>query len=138
MMMSCNHVNICAKHSKEDSKSEKTVILSQPELKVNNPRKAPQINIPDSTLQSEWLRMVNNEHLSDIQFQYVNHCYHGHRVALCAASELFQHIFEIGRELKSKESSSHCSTWSESRLNSINRQSINNGALEVFRNIHDK
>ena len=118
------------------------MILSQPELTVDRPttwRKAPQINIPDSTLQSEWLGMVNNEHLSDIQFQYMNHCYHGHKVALCATSELFRHIFEVGRELKSKESSSHYTTfWSKQRLNSINRQSINNGALEVFRKIYDK
>ena len=99
----------------------------------------PEICVPPSTLQSEWLKMVNNEHLSDVQFYYKTDCYHGHKVVLCAASELFQQIFEIGRELKREESLSQCiNTWSKKRLNAINKQYINNGAVGAFRNIYDK
>ena len=57
---------------------------------------------------------------------------------LCAASELFWRIFDIGRELKGEESLSQCNTWSKKRLNAINRQCINNGAVGAFRNIYDK
>ena len=99
---------------------------------------APEITVPSSTLQSEWLKMVNNEHLSDVQFYYKTSCYHGHKVVLCATSELFQQIFEIGRELEGEESLSQCNTWSKKRLNAINRQCINNGAVGAFRNIYDK
>ena len=73
--------------------------------------------------------MVDNEHLSDVQFYYETDCYYGHKVVLCAASELFRQIFEIGRELEGEESLSQCNTWSKKRLNVISRQSINNGAF---------
>ena len=96
------------------------------------------INVPSSTLQSEWLKMVNNEYLSDVQFYYKTSCYHGHKVVLCAASELFRRIFEIGRELEGEESLSHCNTWSKKRLIANNRQCVNNGAIGTFRNIYDK
>ena len=98
----------------------------------------PEIIVPSSTLQSEWLKMVNNEHLSDVQFHYKTDCYHGHKVVLCAASELFRRIFEIGRELEGEESLSQCKTWSKERLNAINRHSINSEAVGAFRNIYDK
>lgn len=83
--------------------------------------------------------MVNNNYLYDVQFRYKTDCYHGHKVVLCAASELFRRIFEIDRgEVKAEESSlSQCNTWSRKKLNGINRQSINNGAVAAFRSIYD-
>ena len=107
-----------------------------PKLPVNV--MAPKIYVPTSTLQSEWLRMVNNEHLSDIKFYYKNDCYHGHKVILCAGSELFRQIFEIDRELKAEENLSQCDTWNKEKLNSINRQCINNRAVAAFKNIYVK
>ena len=73
--------------------SETVVIPFPPEL-VDKPPPI-QINVPSSTLHSDWLRMANNEHLSDIQFHHKSDCYHGHKVVLCTASELFRQIFEI-------------------------------------------
>ena len=138
-MISCDrHVIYCTciRHSKSNHKTEEPSIPLPPELPVNT--KAPWINIPSSTLQEEWLKIVNNEHLSDIQFHYKTDCYYGHKIVLCAASELFRRIFEIGRELGAEESLSQCNTWSKKRLNAISRQSINNGAVGAFRNIYDK
>ena len=82
--------------------------------------------------------MINNEHLSDVQFHYNTDCYHGHKVVLCAASELFRRIFEIGRGLEAEESSLLCNSWSKKRLKAINRQCINTGAIEAFKSIYDK
>jgi len=137
-MTSCDFVvyTLYYRHGRKGNKVEEPSVPLPPELPVNT--KAPWIDIPSSTLQSEWLKMVNNEHLSDIQFHYMNDCYYGHKVILCAASELFRRIFEIGRELKAEESLSQCNTWSRKRLNTINRQCINNGAVGAFRNIYNK
>ena len=135
-MTPCYLYCVCYRHGKSNSKVEEPSIPLPPELPVNT--KAPWINIPSSTLQSEWLKMVNNEHLSDVQFHYKTSCYHGHKVVLCAASELFRRMFEIGRELKGEESLSQCNTWSKKRLNAINRQCVNNGAVGAFKNIYDK
>jgi len=99
--------------------------------------KTPNVDVPVSTLQSEWLKMVNNECLSDIQFHYKADCYHGHKIVLCSASELFRRIFEIGGRLE-EDNSSHCDSWDKKRLKAINRQCINNGAIEAFKNIYDK
>ena len=81
--------------------------------------------------------MVNNKYLSDVQFHYKIDCYHGHKIVLCSASELFQQLFEIGKELDEEEESSHCNSWSKERLNSMNRKCINNGAVGAFKNIYD-
>ena len=113
------------------------IIPFPPELPVEAPPQI-QINIPLSTLRSDWLRMINNEHLSDIQFHYKSDCYHGHRVALCIASELFRQIFEVARKVKIGESLVRCETWSRERLQAINRQSIRDGAVAAFKNIYDK
>ena len=102
---------------KSDLKAEEPSLPLCPELPV--------INVPSSTLQSERLKMVNNEHLSDVQFYYKTSYYHGYKVVLCMASELFRRIFEIGREVEGEEGLSHCNTWSKKRLNTINRQCIN-------------
>ena len=102
------------------------------------PSEPPAIVVPSSTLQSEWEKMINNKHLSDVQFHYKTDCYHGHKVVLCAASELFRQIFEIGRGLEAEESLSQCNRWSKKRLKSINRQCINSGAIGAFKNIYDK
>ena len=117
--------------------SEKVVIPFPPELLNKAPDVQIQINVPSSTLQSDWLRMVNNEHLSDIQFHYKSECYHGHKVVLCTASELFRQIFEITRKIKIGESLS-CETWSGERLRAINKQCIKDGAVEAFKNVYDK
>ena len=117
--------------------SEKVVIPFPPELLDKAPDVQIQINVPSSTLQSDWLRMVNNEHLSDIQFHYKSDCYHGHKVVLCTASELFRQIFEITRKIKIGESLS-CETWSGERLRAINKQCIKDGAVEAFKNVYDK
>ena len=124
-------------YTRRSSSEQFAVIPLPPEVPVN-PNRAPWINIPSSTLQSEWLRMVNNEHLSDVQFHYKTDCYHGHKVVLCAASELFRRIFEVGRELEAEENLSQCNSWNKKRLKAINRQCINNGAVGAFRNIYDK
>ena len=98
---------------------------------------APLIKIPSSTLRSEWLKMVNNEHLSDVQFYHKMECYHGHKVVLCAASELFWRMFEIGRKLEREESSSQSNTkWCSRWLTAFNRQS--NVPVGAFKNIYDK
>lgn len=115
--------------------SEKLVILFP--LELLDEASQIQINIPSSTLQSDWLRMVNNEHLCDIQFHYKSDCYHGHKVVLCTASELFRQIFEITRKIKIGESLS-CETWSGERLRAINKQCIKDGAIEAFKNVYDK
>ena len=112
--------------------------MRSPSPQPVNTMKSPAIDVPISTLQTEWLRMVNKEHLSDVEFCYKSDHYHGHKIVLCAASELFRRIFEIGGELEAEESSSHCSTWNKKRLNAITKQCINNGAVEAFRNIYDK
>ena len=117
-------------------RSSKTVIiLFPPEL---DKASQIQINIPSSTLSSDWLRMVNNEHLSDIQFHYKSDCYHGHKVVLCTASELFRQIFEIAGKIKIGESLAWCETWSGERLRAINKQCIKDEAVTAFKNIYDK
>ena len=80
----------------------------------------------------DWLKLFNNKHLSDIEFHYKSDCYHGHKVVVCAASKLFQRIFQIGRELNTEQSLSECHT---KRLNYIN---INKGALTAIKSIYDK
>ena len=93
------------------------------------------IDVPISTLQPEWLKMFNNEYLSDVQFHYKSDRYYGHKVVLCAASNLFRRIFEIGEAVGSL---AYCSTWNKKKLNAINRRCINSGAIKVFKNIHDE
>ena len=119
------------------TRESKTVIIPfPPELQDKTPQT--QINIPSSTLRSDWLKMVNNEHLSDIQFHYKSDCYHGHKVVLCTTSELFRQIFEIAGKIKIGESLAWCETWSGERLRAINKQCIKDGAVTAFKNIYDK
>ena len=125
---------VCTKCSKCDTKDPS--VPSPPRLPLL--AKAPPITIPNSTLPSEWLTMVNNEHLSDVQFYYKTDCYYGHKIVLCAASKLFRRIFETDRELEAEESLSECKTWNKTRINTINKQCINDGAVGAFRNIYDK
>jgi len=83
--------------------------------------------------------MINNNHLSDVQFNYKSdHCYYGHKVMLCAASELFRRVFEVEDDLKSEDGLSQCNSWTKKRLKAITRQSINNGTISAFKNICDK
>ena len=101
--------------------------------------KAPLINIPSSTLQPEWQKMINNDYLSDVQFHYKSdYCYYGHKVMLCATSELFRRVFEVGTDLKPEKGLSQCNSWNKKRLKAITRQSVNNGAISAFKNIYDK
>lgn len=86
-------------------------------------------------MKSDWLKLFNNKHLSDIEFHYKSDCYHGHKIVVCAASELFQKIFQIGKELNTEGSLSKCHT---KRLNYISRKSINKGAVAAIRSIDDK
>ena len=118
------------------SASKTVVIPFPPELLDKAPQI--QINVPSSTLHSDWLSMVNNEHLSDIQFHYKSDCYHGHKVVLCTASELFRQIFEVAGKIKIEESLAWCETWSVERLRVINKQCIKDGAVTAFKNIYDK
>lgn len=89
---------------------EEPLLISPPELE--NKPEPPPINIPTSTLQDDWCKMVNNEYVSDVQFHYKGDCYHGHKVALCAASQLFQQMFA--------------------------QKKLNAGAVAAFRNIDEK
>ena len=82
--------------------------------------------------------MLNNEYLSDVQLYYKSDRYFGHKIVLCAASDLFRRIFEIGGETKAGESLSYCNTWSKKKLNAINRWCINSGAVKAFKNVYDK
>ncbi|XP_065901308.1 rho-related protein racA-like isoform X2 [Dysidea avara] len=114
------------------------------EVKASGPHapelpKAPLINIPSSTLQPEWQKMINNDYLSDVQFHYKSdYCYYGHKVMLCATSELFRRVFEVGTDLKPEKGLSQCNSWNKKRLKAITRQSVNNGAISAFKNIYDK
>ena len=130
--MPCNPCDfICTRNTRKIE----ALIPPSPQPVTNT--KIPNVDVPISTLQSEWLKMVNNECLSDVQFHYKTDCYHGHKIVLCSASELFRQVFEIGGELK-QDDSSHCNSWDRTRMEAINRESINNGAVEAFKNIYDK
>ena len=96
------------------------------------------IDVPISTLQPEWLKMFNNEYLSDVRFYYKSNHYYGHKIVLCAASNLFRRIFEIGGELDAGGSSAYCNTWSKKKLKAVNRRCINSGAIKAFKNVYDK
>ena len=136
-MVSCDCHVIIVVLSTRNRKSTASLMPPQPQEPVST--KTPNIDVPMNTVQSEWLRMVNNKYLSDVQFHYKTNCYHGHKIVLCSASELFRQIFETGRELdKEEDGQSYCSSWSKERLNAINRNSIDNGAIGAFKNIYDK
>ena len=121
--------------TRHNSSKRKSLMPPSPELFTLKP---PEIDVPISALQPEWLKMVNNEYLSDVQFHYKSDRYFGHKVVLCAASSVFRRIFEIGGEVESGGSSSYCNTWSKKRINAINRRCINSGAVKAFKNVYDK
>ena len=132
MWPSCYFCCVCVTHSMYNPKAKLPSAFDP----LSNTT-APLINIPSSTLRSEWLKMVNNEHLSDVQFYHKMECYHGHKVVLCAASELFWRMFEIGRKLEREENSSQRNTkWCSRWLTAFNRQS--NVPIGAFKNIYDK
>lgn len=137
-MRSCDHcMMVCLRRTKDGAKVEEPSHTLPPELPVNT--KAPWINIPSSTLQPEWQKMISNDHLSDVQFHYKSDLrYYGHKVMLCAASELFRRVFEVGTDLKPEEGLSQCNSWTKKRLKAITRQSVNSGAISAFKNIYDK
>lgn len=83
--------------------------------------------------------MINSDQFSDVQFHFKSgHCYYAHKVMLCAASELFRRVFEVGAYLESVETSTECDGWSKETLRAITRQSVKNGAVSAFKDIYDK
>ena len=139
MICVCHYYLLSVTVAHRSTGGKKIIVPFPPELlDESSPETQIQINTPSSTLGSDWLRMVNNEHLSDVQFHYKADCYHGHKIVLCAASELFRQIFETAGKIETRERLSWCETWSKKRLKAINKQCIKDGAVPAFKNVYDK
>ncbi len=126
------------RHSKQkdssDSHSSGPSIPPPPELPPNE--KAPWINIPTSSLFSDWGKMVNSDNQSDVILQLgptpsPEGRFHAHKLVLCSASDVFRRVFGIETKVK-VQSLADCPGWNKKRLQKISPESVSAGHVAGF------